>query len=116
MHLRKLRNVWKSLYAPSMEMKGGMQSVNDLAKKMLLQKFDSVKKLTSLTLLPPCHANLKHHIKRSNDMASILRHAGCLTMNLDDPANHGWDERDQLFVMMYATRMMLQSCFSATNL
>ena len=70
-----------------------MQSVNDVMKKNFLQRFESDKKKTKLNLLPPCQANLKLHIKRSNYVASIFRQAGCLMMDLDDPANHGWDER-----------------------
>ena len=70
-----------------------IQSVNDMRTKMFLQKFESEKKITDLSLLPPCQATLKLHIKRSNYVASIFRQAGCLMMDLDDPANHGWDER-----------------------
>ena len=69
-----------------------MQAVNDVRKKMFLQKFENEKKITDLSLLPPCQSNLKLHIKRSNYVASIFRQAGRLMMDLDDPANHGWDE------------------------
>ena len=70
-----------------------MQSVKDVRKEIFSQKFESEKKITDLTLLPPIQANLKLHIKRSNYVASIFRQADCLMMDLDDPANHGWDER-----------------------
>ncbi len=69
-----------------------MKSVNDVRKKIFLQKFENENKITDLSLLPPCQSNLKLHIKRSNYVASIFRQAGCLMMDLDDPANHGWDE------------------------
>ena len=69
-----------------------MQAVNDVRKKMFLQKFENEKKITDLSLLPPCQSNLKLHIKRSNYVASIFRQAGRLMMDLDDQANHGWDE------------------------
>ena len=69
-----------------------MQAVNDVRKKMFLQKFENEKKITDLSLLPPCQSNLKLHIKRPNYVASIFRQAGRLMIDLDDPANHGWDE------------------------
>ena len=69
-----------------------MQAVNDVRKKMFLQKFENEKKITDLSLLPPFQSNLKLHIKRLNYVASIFRQAGRLMMDLDDPANHGWDE------------------------
>ena len=70
-----------------------IQLVNEVRKKMFLQKFENEKRITDLSLLPPCQSNLRLHIQRSNYVASIFRQAGCLMMDLDDPANHGWDER-----------------------
>ena len=97
-----------------------MQLVNDVRKKLFLQKFESGKKITDLSSLPPCQANLKLHIKRSNYVASIFRQAGCLMMDLDDL----WTMQlimdgmkgDKLFGVMYTTRMMLQSCSCTTSL
>ena len=40
-----------------------MQSVTDVRRKIFLREFDSEKKIANLTLLRPCHAILKLHIK-----------------------------------------------------
>ena len=72
-----------------------MSSVNKLRHKIFLQKFDKEKKVIDMyiSLLPPCKTNLKLHIIRANYVASIFRKANHLILDLDEPTNHGWDER-----------------------
>ena len=67
-------------------------SVNNLRHKMFMSKFDKEKKITDLSLLPPCEANLKLHIMRANYVAWMFRRAGQLVLDLENPTSHGWDE------------------------
>ena len=46
--------------------------------------------------MPPCETNLKLHIMRANYAASIFRNANRLILNLEEPINHGWDERGRV--------------------
>ena len=46
--------------------------------------------------MPPCEANLKYHIMRANYVALMFRNANQLILNLEDPINHGWDERGRV--------------------
>lgn len=73
-----------------------MSSANKLRHKIFLQKFDKEKKVIDLSLLPPCETNLKLHIIRANYVASIFRKANHLILDLDEPTNHGWDERGEV--------------------
>ena len=73
-----------------------MPSVNELRNKIFLQKFEREKKIIDLSLLPPCQANLKLHTMRANYVASIFRKADRLFLNLEEPMNHGWDERGRV--------------------
>ena len=70
-----------------------MSSVNKLRHKIFLQRFEKEKKVIDISLLPPCETNLKLHIIRANYVASIFRKANHLIIDLDEPTNHGWDER-----------------------
>ena len=56
------------------------------------KKFEREKKITDFSLLLPCEANLKLHIKRANYVASIFRKAGHWILNPEDQTSHGWDE------------------------
>ena len=73
-----------------------VSSVNELLNKIFLQKFEREKKIIDLSLLPPCETNLKLHIMRANYVASIFRNANRLILNLEEPINHGWDERGRV--------------------
>ena len=45
------------------------------------------------SLLLPCKANLKYHIMRAHYGALMFRNAYRLILNLENPINHGWDEK-----------------------
>eukprot|EP00112_Aurelia_sp_Birch-Aquarium-sp1_P000007 Seg1.7 transcript_id=Seg1.7/GoldUCD/mRNA.D3Y31 product="hypothetical protein" protein_id=Seg1.7/GoldUCD/D3Y31 len=70
-----------------------ISSVNELGNKIFLQKFEREQKVIDLSLLP---ANLKHHIMRTNYVASVFRNADHLIVNLEEPINHGRDERGRV--------------------
>lgn len=70
-----------------------ISSVNALRHKIFVRKFEKEKKIVDLSLLPPCFENLKLHIKRANYVARMYRQAPCLMLQLENPSNHGWDER-----------------------
>ena len=71
-------------------------SVNNLRNNIFLQKFEKENKIIDLSLLPPCEANLKYHIMRAFSVALMFRNANQLILNLEDPINHGWDERGRV--------------------
>ena len=73
-----------------------VSSVNALQNKIFLQKFEKEKIIIDLSLLPPCKANLKHHIMRANYVALMFRNANRLILNLEEPINHGWNERGRV--------------------
>ena len=68
-------------------------SVNKLRYKMFVEKFEKKKKIIDLSLLPPCSDNLRLHCKRANHVAMIFKQADRLILQLEEPANHGWNER-----------------------
>ena len=51
-----------------------------------------IKRISDLTLLPPCKENLKLHISRANDVANMYVNAIKLHMCVDDPTYHGWKQ------------------------
>jgi hypothetical protein len=67
--------------------------VNNVRKAIFWDKMKKKKKVVDLCLLPPRHDNLQYHIMRSNYVAYIFRTAGELFVDVDDPANHRWDEK-----------------------
>ena len=71
-------------------------SVNNLRNNIFLQKFEKRNKIIDLSLLPPCEANLKYHIMRAFYVALMFRNANQLILSLEDPINHGWDERGRV--------------------
>ena len=70
-----------------------ISSVNEMCYNIFVQKFEKEKKIIDLSLLPPCQTNLELHIKRANYVAAIYRQADHLNLALEDPRNHGWDDK-----------------------
>ena len=61
-----------------------------------MEKFERGEKITDLSLLPPCEANLKHHIVRANYVTLIFTNAYHLIFNLAETINHGLDVRGRI--------------------
>ena len=68
-------------------------SVNQVRKCMFINKFQKEHKTMELCNLPPCLENLLLHISRSNYVANIYERADRLNICLDNPCEHGWDEK-----------------------
>ena len=69
-----------------------LHSVNEDRSSIFWDKYSKDKKVVELCMLPPCFGNLELHLKRSNYVAYIFRHANRLQLNLDQPSLHGWSE------------------------
>ena len=67
-----------------------LSSVDDVRRKIFWRNFSRDKKITDLSLLPPCKDSLVKHIKRSNYIAHIWRQASLPMIEQGDPSNHGW--------------------------
>ena len=61
--------------------------------RMFVEKFEKKKKIIDLSLLPSCSDNLRLHCKRANHVAMIFKQADRLILELEEPVNHGWNER-----------------------
>ena len=68
-----------------------LKSVNDARCEIFWDRYEKKKKIVELCMLPPCSANLRFHLKRSNYVAKIMRSTSLKT-SADDYANHGWTE------------------------
>ena len=77
-------------YVCSLYGKGKLKSVNEVRSSIFWDKYSKKKKIVELCLLPPCYENLTLHLKRSNYIAYIFRHAHCLIMDLESSLDHGW--------------------------
>ena len=53
--------------------------------------------IIELCLLPPCYKNFEFHIKRSNYIAYVFKHAHLLIMDIERPSLHGWNGSNVLW-------------------
>ena len=83
--VRGLEKYVCSLYAETR-----LDAVNDARRKIFWRTFARDKKITDLSLLPPCGASLRKHIQRSSYVASLWRQANDPQISVGDATNHGW--------------------------
>ena len=69
-----------------------LHSANEARSSIFWDKYNKDKKIVGLCMLLPCFGNLELHLKRSNYVTYIFRHANRLQLNLDQPSLHGWVE------------------------
>ena len=62
-----------------------LSTVNEVRKCMFTSKYEKGKKSLYWSMLPLCQENLKLHIRRANDVATILYSDNMLQMDLDSP-------------------------------
>ena len=74
---------------------------------MFINTFQKEHKTMALCNLPSCLKNLSRHISRSNYVANIYERADRLNMCLDNPCEHGWDEKSLFGVLNNFLKMWL---------
>ena len=57
--------------------------------KIFWEKYNKNKTIIELSLLPPCRANLIHHLKRINYVSYLMRSAS-FKPDIDHYTEHGW--------------------------
>ena len=67
-----------------------LRSVSEARSPIFWDKYYKDKKIVELCMLPLCFGNLEFHLKQSNYVGYIFRHANRL--HLDQPSLHGWSE------------------------
>ena len=77
-------------YVCALYSRSKLHSVNEARSLMFWDKYNKEKIFVELCMLPPCFGNLELHLKRSNYVAYVFRHANRLQFNLDQPSLHGW--------------------------
>ena len=68
----------------------GSVEVNKARTSIFWKKLKKNKKVSDISLLPPCYTSLFKHSKRANYVARIYRLAGRTTMNLTHVTENGW--------------------------
>lgn len=71
--------------------KSKLTDVNLARAAIFWDRYNKQKKIIDLCMLPPCKENLKFHIRRSNYIAYIMRHAHMLKPQLQHFSLHGWN-------------------------
>ena len=66
----------------------------DKARASIFWKNYKDNKIVELCLLPPCYRNYTFHLKRTNYISYIFKHAHVLVMNIESSSLHGWDGAD----------------------
>ena len=67
------------------------KDTNEARGNIFCDRYNKKGKICELSMLPPCVGNLLFHIKRSNYVAYIYRHATPLMLNLPNIEEHGWN-------------------------
>ena len=71
--------------------KSKIKDVNLARAAIFWDRYNKQKKIIDLCMLPPCKGNLKFHVRRSNYVAYIMRHAHILKPQLQHFSLHGWN-------------------------
>ena len=66
-----------------------LESIDDARKAIFWRNFAIDKKITDLSLLPPCSSSLERHIRCANFVARIWRQASCPIIESEEPNWHG---------------------------
>ncbi len=86
-----------------------ISSRNLLRHKLFVQNFEREKNIIDLSILQPCKENLRLHILRANYVALFFWQANGSMLQLDAPADDGWNEADRLVGVIPVTLKISQS-------
>ena len=67
-----------------------LDATNDTRRNLFWRAFTRDKKVTDLSLLPPCSSSLRKHIQRSSYVANLWRQASHPLISVGNASEHGW--------------------------
>ena len=92
-----------------------LKNVNEVRWSIFWDKYNKEKKIIELCMLPPCFANFRLHLQRSNYVAFIMRNANQLELNLQPHSQHGWAEGSITWVNEYFPKEIEDVLFTANK-
>ena len=69
-----------------------LELIDDARRAIFWRNFAIDKKITDLSLLPPCRSSLERHIRRANFVARIWRQSSNPMIESEEPNMHGWND------------------------